>query len=338
MLVDNAGIGREPVSFMAGENRLYGVLHRPESDSGTGQGVVLLSAGMKNRTGYARLYVALADYLAGQGIPALRFDYHGCGDSDGRHEPTGAWEEKHADINEQVLTGSLADDVKAAVAEFKRQTDCTEVLLFGLCSGANTAIYAADQIGDVGGVVLANLPVAIDSSKRRESRQGEMNLFQQQFMFEAYLRKIFSPRAWARFLGGQSDFKSIFYLVKKKFFGGKSLPKPERENRTKVQSAPSDDGFDFNFDMLERFESFWKSGRPVYFFFSENDPIRVNFETYFEGKHGTELMKRHETLCHKVIFKDANHSFVNTEWREELFRRVAQCASKETAWPTQARQ
>ena len=237
-----------------------------------------------------------------------------------------------------MLTGSLAEDVVAAVAEIKRQTNCEDVLLFGLCSGANTAVYAGDRISDVCGLVLVNLPVAVDSSKRRQAHQGGMNLFQEQFMFEAYVRKLLSPRAWGRMFSGQSDFKSILYLMKKKLLGSQAAPKATSADTTSTAPTVSaDDGFGFNFDMLRTFESFWKSGRPIYLFFSENDPIRVNFETYFEQRHGLELMTRYSDLCHKIVFKNANHSFVNSEWREQLFERVAQCGSKETAWPTQAR-
>ena len=334
MSTPNDTVKRKPVSFTAGENRLYGVLHQPASGKDATRGVIMLSAGLKNRTGYARLYVALADHIASQGFPAMRFDYHGCGESDGHLGPTGAWEETHADINEQVLMGYFEEDVAAALSEFKRQTGCSEIMFFGLCSGANLSIEAGAKFPEVYSVVLTNMLVAIDSTKRREKRKGGMNLFQEQFMWQAYLKKVFSIKAWARVLGGKSDFKSISYLVKKKLLGSK--PKPAAAGATEgAKSVPSDDGFEFNFELLDTFETYWKTGRPVNFFFSENDPIRVNYETYFEQLHGIEILKRNKDLWHKIVFKDANHPFVQTEWREQLFERVVECARKEILRPTQ---
>ncbi len=72
---------REPVVFESNGNRLYGMIHHPSSKDIKNPAVILLSAGLKNRIGYGNLYVSLADYLADQGYPVLRYDYHGCGDS-----------------------------------------------------------------------------------------------------------------------------------------------------------------------------------------------------------------------------------------------------------------
>jgi hypothetical protein len=64
------------------EQSLIGVLARPGEALGPARvGCLLLNVGVNHRIGPRRLNVKLARALAGLGIPSLRFDLSGVGDS-----------------------------------------------------------------------------------------------------------------------------------------------------------------------------------------------------------------------------------------------------------------
>ncbi|WP_139492426.1 alpha/beta hydrolase [Brevibacillus dissolubilis] len=59
-------------------------VHRPEGD-GKFPVIVICHGFVGNRIGVNRLFVKAARYFASQGIAVLRFDYEGCGESDGEY-------------------------------------------------------------------------------------------------------------------------------------------------------------------------------------------------------------------------------------------------------------
>ncbi|WP_174983621.1 alpha/beta hydrolase [Burkholderia lata] len=127
----------------------FGWLH---PGSGT-RGVVLCNAyghesvwshgGMRN----------LADRLSARGMPVLRFDYRGTGDSEGADGASDQFE-------------TAVDDVCAAIARLREETGVARVTLCGLRLGAAFALLAAGRC-DVDQLVLL-APVASGRSYVRE--------------------------------------------------------------------------------------------------------------------------------------------------------------------------
>ena len=72
-----------PVTFECEGARLVGSLHTPHGRAAD-LGVILLNQGPIDRTGSHRLYIKLAARLTSLGIPVLRFDARGVGESEGR--------------------------------------------------------------------------------------------------------------------------------------------------------------------------------------------------------------------------------------------------------------
>ncbi|MGA8765359.1 MAG: alpha/beta fold hydrolase, partial [Candidatus Sulfotelmatobacter sp.] len=136
------------VSFLCGNDRLYGILHRPEESSGPG--VLLLPGRPALRSGRHRLFVLLARSWAEAGIPVMRFDYRGSGDSEG----------------DMGTLAQTSDDVASAIDAFHSNLPgLREVVLWGLCGGAADAILYAPGDARVTGIVLAN-PWLYDSRVR----------------------------------------------------------------------------------------------------------------------------------------------------------------------------
>jgi exosortase A-associated hydrolase 1 len=127
------------VSFLCDRNRLYGILHRPCQPSD--EGILILAGRPALRSGRHRLFVLLARAWAEAGIPVMRFDYRGSGDSEGE---MGTLDQTHRDIS-------------AAVDAFQsNMPGLQKVVLWGQCGGAADAILYAPTDARVSGIVLAN--------------------------------------------------------------------------------------------------------------------------------------------------------------------------------------
>lgn len=94
--------------------------------------VVLLTPGMLHSAGPFRLHVRLADGLAASGIASLRFDLSGIGESLAVGTAGSSLDRATAEIS-------------AAIDELHQRYGVKRVAVFGLCSGADDALYAATR-------------------------------------------------------------------------------------------------------------------------------------------------------------------------------------------------
>jgi alpha-beta hydrolase superfamily lysophospholipase len=146
--------------FSSGEHRLFGWLHRPPNDSSADIGVVIC-----NPFGYEAICShrglrAFAEAIAAAGMPALRFDYSGTGDS--------AEIDPHAD---QVRVWTR--DVLAAADELRRRTGVGRVCLLGFRLGALLATLAASESNSVSALITI-APIVTGRRYLRELRTTRM--------------------------------------------------------------------------------------------------------------------------------------------------------------------
>ena len=121
-----------PLYFRSGERGLFGWLHRSSQVPCSQWGAVLCKPfGYEALCGHRSLR-AFAAATADLGIPALRFDYLGTGDSD------------DIDPNADQIE-VWTQDIAHAVAELRRRTGVSRVCLMGFRLGALLAIRAARQ-------------------------------------------------------------------------------------------------------------------------------------------------------------------------------------------------
>lgn len=106
-----------------------------------GMGALLFNAGVVPRIGPNRLNVRLARALAARGIPTLRFDLSGRGDS----APARGMES----YEQQAVA-----DIRAAMNLLNERTGVSRFALMGICSGAENAFHAALADERVIGVTL----------------------------------------------------------------------------------------------------------------------------------------------------------------------------------------
>jgi dienelactone hydrolase len=133
-----------PLWFESGSETLFGFYHPPRlgrSDLTRRLGILLcLPFGYEAMCAY-RPYRRLAEQLADQGFPVLRFDYHGTGNSAG-------------DDREPGRVAAWLKSIDAAIDELERLSGCARVGLFGTRLGATMAALAAGSRSDVTALAL----------------------------------------------------------------------------------------------------------------------------------------------------------------------------------------
>ncbi|MFT4115706.1 alpha/beta fold hydrolase [Bradyrhizobium sp.] len=121
---------------------LLGILSRPSPEIEVRKpAVVLLNTGIAHRVGHHRMYVTMARELAALGHLVFRFDFSGIGDSAPRAGDLNPVEAHQSDVSE-------------ALDWLTRSCDVTEVVLVGLCMGAEIALRFGHSDPRVSGLVL----------------------------------------------------------------------------------------------------------------------------------------------------------------------------------------
>lgn len=132
-LIDPAGVRLRP-GYIGGEAKpLFAWLHEPvrqQYDTGV---VICPPLGYEYTHSYRSLR-KLANSLAEAGLPTIRFDYFGTGESVGDHTSPGLAEHWPQDVNE-------------ATWALKKATGVTRVILIGVRAGATIAAKAAAEHG-----------------------------------------------------------------------------------------------------------------------------------------------------------------------------------------------
>lgn len=103
--------------------------------------VVVLNSGLLHHVGPYRMFVDLSREIAAQGLPVLRFDLSGLGDSLTRDDA----------LSER---GRIVADIRAALDFMQKQFNCQRFVLVGLCSGADNAHWAALEEKRIVGAVM----------------------------------------------------------------------------------------------------------------------------------------------------------------------------------------
>jgi exosortase A-associated hydrolase 1 len=165
--------------FPCGGECLYGVLSLPAPGvAPAARGVLIVVGGPQVRTGSHRQFTLLARSLARAGIPAMRFDYRGMGDSEGA-----------ARDFEQVQ-----DDLRAALDCFLAQAPgMQEVVLWGLCDGATAAAMYAPGDARVAGLALLNPWVRTEEGAAKATLK------------HYYRSRLLDPGLWKKIASGRFD-------------------------------------------------------------------------------------------------------------------------------------
>lgn len=186
------------ISFSLAGRRLLGIVHQPQTVAEVG--VLVIVGGPQYRVGSHRQFVQLSRALAREGIPSLRFDYRGMGDSEGDKQP-------FDDIN---------DDIRAACDALQAETGVRRVVLWGLCDAASAAMIYSPEDSRIAGLVLLNPWL------RSEEAMGRV------MVRHYYLQRLLSAGFWRKLLRGGvsllSSFRDAGGHIRRSLRGGGSDP------------------------------------------------------------------------------------------------------------------
>jgi len=163
-----------PLVFDCAGQSLLGVLH-PAKDPAIRRGVLLVVGGPQYRVGSHRQFLLLARDLAVTGVPVLRFDYRGMGDSSGELQD-------FSDVGE---------DIGAAIDAFQQALPVVdEIVIWGLCDAASAAAFHGWRDPRIKGLVLVNPWIRTQAGEART------------VLRHYYLRRVMSRDFWRKLLGG----------------------------------------------------------------------------------------------------------------------------------------
>lgn len=125
--------------FCCAGSCLVGIIDVPERP--IERGLLVVTDAAQYRVGGHRQFALLSRTLAGRGIPVMRFDHRGCGDSEGDPRPFDA----------------IGEDIRTAIGEFFMQMpDLKEIVIWGIGHAAAAAALYAHLDPCVRGLVLLN--------------------------------------------------------------------------------------------------------------------------------------------------------------------------------------
>jgi len=261
------------------------MLHQPEKPLGIG--VLIVVGGPQYRVGSHRQFILLARMLADNGVPILRFDYRGMGDSQG-----------------SVRSFSNVDaDIQAAVDIFyKNSLNLGGVVIWGLCDAASAASFYAYQDERIKGLVLLNPWVFTE--------QGAAKTYLKHY----YLQRLLNPDLWRKVFTFQFNYRqslSSLVLLLENILEP-SLKYGKSRDSEEIALVDSNLSLPVRFrECLQRFDC------PVLFVLSGRDLAADEFREVV--KSDEKWLKLFEsTDVSEVELAEADHTFSSQKWCEEV--------------------
>ncbi len=272
-------IETKAVTFRCQGAVLHGILDEPAL---SGQRAVLIVVGGPQfRVGSHRQFTLLSRYLAASGIPTMRFDHRGIGDSDG-----------------ETSFEQLGPDIAAAVDKLCEDVpEIREIVLWGLCDAASAAMIYASSDPRIKGLILLNPWVRDDQSLAKT------------YMKHYYVAQILGRDFWHRILTGKVK---IIHSLKSLIRNTLTAAKPVRK------STPADTGNHDQMTFIDRMEHGLDNfkGR-VLFIMSGEDLTAAEFRQLVDGSRSWKKILRRD-LVDWQEFPDADHTFSRRLWREQV--------------------
>jgi len=255
----------EPVLFPKGEETYCGFLSMPTSGPVSATGVVLLSGtGAGTGTiGRNRMWVKMARRLADSGIPTLRFDYAGFGDSGG-------------EVAGYDLDAPAISALKAAF-DLLGSRGIDEILLVGTCYGARTALA-----GSVHDMRVAGLHLLVPPVRATRKGAGGAEHLADYVGAGSIARKAVAPRTIKRLVRSKGARKAArqFLAVKarrtRNMLSGAARDRPSRVR----EASPGFRG---------PLRDLLSDGVPVHFLYGLDDFYWTEFQHATQGQLGEDL-------------------------------------------------
>ncbi len=215
------------------EQGLVGVLTRPAvvGDDRPRIGCLLLNVGVNHRIGPRRINVKAARRLAAAGIPSLRFDLSGVGDS--------LASAAQNDFRQQALI-----DMKAALDQLQASTGLERFIVLGICSGATNGMAVALADPRVIGLMMFDGYIFLTPSVRIERKLRRLAAF----AFNPSIRRSFGAwNTWMSWLRAPLDVQARGKALGRSF--GRAAPSTTEQTGILSADTAEYNAADFTRDM-----------------------------------------------------------------------------------------
>ena len=302
LAIRKPAVRRKPVVFTNRAGlRLFGILHEPADGRNADLAFILLSPGVKMRVGPGRLYLKLTELLVGFGIPVLRFDCHGLGDSEGTLP-----EEQLRDVYGQIEVGRFVNDTIDAMNWMQQRLGTRRFILSGLCGGAITGLLAGARDQRVAGLLALGITPLLASKSADPSRY--MTTGQLEDIGRTYLQKLLKPQAWLRLLTLRTDFRllwrAVSRVVRRRQPAPPAAPPPAADDNASPLFPPA-------------FFQLLNSKQPMLLIFGGTDRLGFEFEEKFVARYRDRLAQFGDRYQAYTIAQ-ANHVLSFREWQDEM--------------------
>ncbi|MDQ6778696.1 MAG: alpha/beta fold hydrolase, partial [Actinomycetota bacterium] len=145
----DAVIRETPLRIELAGKELFGIVTEPVHVDAGAICAVLLNGGALRHTGPNRSWVEIARRWAARGVPTVRFDLQGIGDSEG--------DEQSLVSNPALYAPASTEQTLAILDQLARSELPDRFVLAGLCSGAYWALHCALRDTRVAAALMINL-------------------------------------------------------------------------------------------------------------------------------------------------------------------------------------
>ena len=282
-----------PLRFLCGNARLYAIVHQPAQTSSCG--ILVVTGRPALRAGRHRLFVLLARTWTEAGIPVMRFDFRGTGDSEG----------------EMGTIDDTSEDIASAIDAFASNVPGLQnVVLWGLCGGAADSILYASRDPRVIGIALVN-PWSYDArvrglaALRRYGMRGFHQL-QRWSPFAGILKRV-TASADVTPTGSEPSKAS----QEDEWDGAEDLP--PRANAALDRAYASYRDPDLSKRLAEQLAKF--KGAVLFIFGGKDAGSQIFKHTASISLRWRRLLSEQRVQCRDL--PEANHSLRRPEWRAQ---------------------
>lgn len=278
------GVREEAVRFGA-KGGFFGVLTEPVDEARSkGKPLVIFSNTAGNyRIGPNRMYVEMGRKLASLGVPSIRIDVSGIGDSV-------IWEDEW---HNHPYSDQLTDDVRAVIKHLQGRFDRFSVA--GLCSGAFVAYHTALAEPAVTGVALINP----QTFKWEDGMSLDVNPLTRRDATEYYKRRFFAKDAWMKLLKGGVNPRHALDAMRGRVVDAARSGVAKVKSKLPGAAARGT-------EVARAFDAMGERGVDVLIVFSANDPGIDNLDEKVGASMGA-LEKRGSFTIETIVGPD--HSF-----------------------------
>jgi alpha-beta hydrolase superfamily lysophospholipase len=296
-VVENGTPLRESAAFLDAERILFGIVSEPAAPAPARDVVVLLNSGTIHHIGPSRLYVTIARSCAARGIPAIRVDLSGVGDSGLR-----AGEKENS-----PYADSARIDVRQAVEFASKRYPGARVHLIGLCSGAYHGFKAAVAGLSLRSIVVVN-PLTFFWKPGMSLEYADFQITSET---NRYARSSRSLSSWLKLLRGQVNVRAAALVFWKRL---------QVRARHSMRELARLAGVKLQDDLATELQGIARKRIEIYFVFSDSDPGHSMLLE--QGGRIVGKLVRSEKMRISIV-QGADHTFTSHWNRDQLLALLA---------------